>query len=535
MKDTPSLVDENAANFATLNPLDGTLNYDPVDGNLKVTLGGVVPRNKLGTMAVSSGKFYWEMFIESATTAQRMGIGVVNVNTKNNYFSTNTDSVGYSAANGNTLIDGSSATYGATFTTGDTIGVAFNLDDNELTFYKNGVSQGVITSKTFTGSYLPFFAHGSSSGTETIVVNFGQRPFKYTPPTGFLKLNTFNLPDSTIEDGSDYFTPVLYTGNGSTGHQITAVGFQPDFVWAKGRSVGYSHGLFDAVRGANNKLTSNLTNAEVTQGLTAFDSDGFTLDSDAGLNQSAQTYVAWNWKANGSGVSNNVGSIPSTVSANTEAGFSIVTYTGNAVNGATIGHGLSAAPAMWLLKKRVNNSGTSTGNWIVMHKGNASVSSYSNSTTISLTSYTNALLLNSTSAQLSYGFDAQINGNTDTFIAYVFSEVPGYSAFGSYTGNGSADGPFVYTGFRPAFVIIKETTSTGSWVMLDTTRSTYNVINNDSLWANLNSAEGGSASYFDMLSNGFKIRDTDSDKNSSGQTYIYMAFAENPFKNANAR
>ena len=329
---------------------------------------------------------------------------------------------------------------------------------------------------------------------------------------------------------------MLYTGNGST-QAITGVGFQPDLTWFKSRSAGYDHQLHDVLRSAGVALLSNSSQAEFNYGtVSSFDSDGFTVDATSyiGTNASGATFVSWNWKANGSGSTNTSGDVNSTVSVDTTAGFSIATATTVSSYGSfpfTIGHGLGTAPAMVIYKSR-----TSSGqNWWVWHKDlpNAATG--------------RGILLNSSGAEVNGGYFASnpatattmgINAAAlinDSVVMYSFAEVEGYSSFGSYTGNGSANGPFIYTGFRPAFVVIKETTSTGSWVMLDTTRSTYNVINNDSLWANLADAEGGSASYFDMLSNGFKIRDTDSDKNSSGQTYIYMAFAENPFKNALAR
>jgi hypothetical protein len=330
---------------------------------------------------------------------------------------------------------------------------------------------------------------------------------------------------------SDYFNVVTYTGTGSS--QTISVGFQPDFVWIKSRSNAQDHKLTDAVRGVTKSLESNTTDAEATDtnGITAFTSTGFTVGSDSTYNTNAYTYVAWCWKANGSGSTNTAGSITSTVSANTSAGFSIVTFTAPSSGQFTVGHGLGVTPNMVIVKDRTTGSTT----WVVYHS----------SLGVNNTDY---LVLNSTAAEASFstmwgasgmtsstcGFT--VGGSTyanDNHVAYCFAPVAGYSAFGSYTGNGSTDGTFVYTGFRPRFVMIKITSSTGNWDMLDTSRNTSN-LTNYRLFAESSSAELTGAGV-DILSNGFKIRNTDTSYNSSGQTYIYMAFAENPFKYANAR
>lgn len=348
----------------------------------------------------------------------------------------------------------------------------------------------------------------------------------------YLPLSTANLPDPVIDPAQgaspeDYFNTVLYTGN-SGSNAITGVGFAPDMVWAKSRSAATNNWIYDQLRGGDAGLLPNLTNAEnTTDGvLDSLDSDGFTLGSNGELNNSGATYVAWNWKANGSGVSNTDGSITSTVSANTTSGFSIVSYTGNNTSGATVGHGLSLKPELIIAKNRTG----AAQNWQVwsqaigdnvmqLNLSNAQVASTSNSVFIVADIDENVFKL---------GTNPSVNGNT-THIAYCFHSVEGFSKFGSYTGNGSADGPFVYTGFRPAFVLLKRSDSAASWALMDTARDTYNASGLD-LYPNLSNAETDDRPVLDITSNGFKLRSTYASTNASGGTYIYMAFAETPFK-----
>ena len=353
----------------------------------------------------------------------------------------------------------------------------------------------------------------------------------------YLPLSTANLPDPAIDpaQGSspqDYFNTVLYTGNGSS--QSLSVGFQPDFVWGKGRSYSVNHALIDAVRGSDKYLESSTTDAEDTLStiITSFDSDGFSVGSAGRLNGSGNTYVAWNWKANGSGVSNTDGSITSTVSANTTSGFSVVKYDGSGT-AATVGHGLNQAPEM-IFCKRLDRSGD---DWKVYAEaiGGGTHQLTLNSTAAASTNSAQWNDTDATSTVFSIGTSAATNGTNQ--IAYCFHSVEGFSKFGSYTGNGSADGPFVYTGFRPAFVMIRKT-SGDRWFMGDSTRSPTNT--SDGI--RLVDASGVDAEFanspaedYDMLSNGFKINTSDNGVNTSGSTYIYMAFAENPFKYSNAR
>ena len=329
---------------------------------------------------------------------------------------------------------------------------------------------------------------------------------------------------TTIDKSDDYFNSVLYTGNGST-QSITGVNFQPDLVWIKDRSDAYDHRLCDSVRGATKLLYSSLTLAEATEAtsLTSFDSDGFSLGSANGVNSNTDNHVAWNWLAGGTGVTNTNGDITSTVSANTTSGFSVVTWTG-AGSAGTVGHGLGAVPKFIITKKRNN-----TGNWACYHSslGNTKYI-YLNGTGASATYSGFWNNTTPTSTLISLGTDDNVTGSGDNIIAYCFAEVKGFSKFGSYTGNGSADGTFVYTGFKPAWLMIKCTSSgTTQWRMYDDKRDTYNPVYKE-LNANTSDAENASTRYHDFLSNGFKMRDTNINTNGSGSTYIYMAFAENP-------
>ena len=332
---------------------------------------------------------------------------------------------------------------------------------------------------------------------------------------------------TTINKPNQYFNTLLYTGNNSSGNSITGVGFQPDWVWIKRRSGDDNDNvLFDSVRGATKRLISNATSAETTNTdtLSAFNTDGFTVNINDTVNASSP-YVAWNWLASNTTTSNTAGTITSTVSANTTSGFSIVSYTGNGTNGANIGHGLGVAPKMIIVKRRNGDP----EDWNVYH------ASIGNTKRILLNSSaaeeTNAVWFNTTptSTLFSVSGIGSINENTGTYIAYCFSEIKGYSKFGSYTGNGSTDGTFVYTGFKPAWVMVKQSSGANGWVIKDNKRLGYNPTFY-TLRANLNYAETtDSAESVDYLSNGFKLRNTDSNNNGSGSTYIYMAFAENPF------
>ena len=341
---------------------------------------------------------------------------------------------------------------------------------------------------------------------------------------------------TTINKSTDYFNTKLYTGNGST-QTITGVGHQPDFTWVKGRNAGgESHRLTDVIRGVGYNLKTNGTSAQfsVSNGIQSWNSDGFIIGADDAFNKDTKNFVSWNWKANGAGSSNTAGSINSTVSVNTTSGFSIVSWTATNANGATIGHGLGTTPAI-VITKRLN----STGDWLV--GGSTIDTARGGANSLLLLNSTSAMDSNSevyqtfSSTTFQVGVNAGSFANGATLISYCFAEKQGFSKFGSYTGNGNANGTFVYTGFKPAFVIFKATHSSTSesWLLLDTVRQPSNV-NNKRLRPNTGDAEDTpTANNVDLLSNGFKIRSSDNRLNGNGHTLIYMAFAEAPLVGTN--
>ena len=326
---------------------------------------------------------------------------------------------------------------------------------------------------------------------------------------------------TTIDKPTDYFNTVLFSGN-ETARSITGVGFQPDWVWIKDRSQAYNHHLFDVIRGATKRLKSDVADAESTnaQTLTAFGSDGFSLGTDNATNGNGSNVVSWNWLAGGSASSNTDGSITSSVSANTTAGFSIVTYTGTG-SAATVGHGLGAAATSIWIKCR-----SDADSWTVGHNSNGWGGFLRLDTTQAFGSNTNTWQNTAPTSNLFYINHVDVNTSSRTYVAYCFADKQGFSKFGSYTGNGSTDGPFIYTGFKPAFVMQKNNTTQG-WQLQDNKREGYNG-DNDLVQPHDSAAESG-VNRIDILSNGFKVITTDAGQNTSGQKYVYWAFAENPF------
>jgi hypothetical protein len=539
---------EVRGNYCTFNPIapstvvNGTVTRS--DGNLVSTDGGTTyGLASIGTIAVSSGKWYWEVTLTTASDIYA-NIGVVNLNSPLGanlhtgicYRQSN----GYKDSGSNVFNGGGAGTaYGATYAAGDVIGVALDLDGGTITFYKNGVSQGTAYS-SISGNYTPAVGDGQNAVSYTFTLNAGQRAFAYTAPSGFKALCTTNLPTPTIgatstTQANKYFDINLWAGTGTTNVITNSGSMQPDFVWAKRRSGAASHGLVDSVRGTGRTLFSNLTDVEDVgdSNLTAFNSNGFTAGSGGNFNTSGQTYVGWQWNAGGSNATNTSGTITSTVRANTTSGFSIVTYTGTNASGATIGHGLGAVPAMIIIKNR-----SSAEAWPVYHAYNTSapetdylVLNTTAATADATTPWNDTL---PTSTVFTLGNWNALNENGSNHVAYCFAPVAGYSAFGSYTGNGSTDGPFVYLGFRPRYLLVKSAGTAGtSWGIYDSSRNLYNVTN-AALYTDLANAE--STSYdIDFLSNGFKIRATTTNLNGNGVTLIFAAFAESPFKYSLAR
>jgi len=532
MIDSPTLTSATVANYCVMNPLTGASTMTLLDGNLNTssTAYGV---HRYGTIGVSSGKWYWE----ASPTAMSGSSNGMLVGISNDISETGATLVGirgYLSLNGNKYTGSSGSAYGATWTTNDIIGMALDLDAGTLTFYKNNVSQGTA----FTGLTGQWFPLIRTDATVTSFINFGQRPFSYTPPTGFVRLNAFNLPDSAVLQGNKVMDSTLYTGNGTTNAIVNSGSFKPDMVWVKntGNGYGHNHVLVDSIRGGSSKLFPNLSNAQSSVlAYSSLNSNGFTLENSGGanndMNESAFSYVAWQWQAGqGSTSSNTSGTITSTVSVNATAGFSVVTYSANAVN-ATVGHGLGVAPKMVIVKAR-NDSGR---NWATWHTSIPNTQYLNLNTTAGAA--TDATVWNSTSPTstvFSIGTSVDTNRSGNTYVAYCWAAIPGYSAFGSYVANASADGPFIYTGFRPEWIMFKRTTSATNWYVIDNSISPYNS-STSGLYPNttdLVSTEGAVL----ILSNGFKCAQSSGAFNfPSGETFIYVAYAENPFKNANAR
>lgn len=513
-------------NYCVLNPLA----YDRIyasfravlsDGNLQAvtSAGGTGDYScTIGTMGVSSGKWYWEMTGTAGTTLRIFGI-TDNTLEVPFYPGSTARSWGYYSS-GRLYNNGSFVSYGATWTTNDVIGVALDLDAGTLVFYKNGVSQGTAATG-LSGTFTPALSDLESAASSTIICNFGQRPFAYTPPAGFRALNTNNLPTPSIVNGANFMAATTYTGNAaarSLSNAVNSVSFQPDLVWIKSRTpAATNHVLFDSMRGASiyAPLSSTTIGPEVTNAntLTAFGADGFSLGTDTTLvNANANSYVAWQWKES------------------TLAGLDVVTYTGTGV-ARTISHNLGKAPAMVIVKSR-----TSTADWCVYHASisatNRLLLSQTNNSAADSTMWNNTA---PTTSVFSVGTNAGVNANTITYVAYCFAEIAGFSRFGSYTGNGSTDGPFVFCGFRPRFVMIKRTDVAVDWAIYDSARNTSN-LTTQVILANSSAVEvTGTNSVLDFLSNGFKLKNAGSEVNATGGTYIFAAFAENPSKYALAR
>jgi len=547
---TDQMLDSPTNNFCTLNPIfKASANGTLAEGNLKRTNATSWALNA-STMSMSTGKWYAEFLLVDNVDANA-GIWRSDIwNASGTYYSAN-ENYRYDS-NGGTLngTSGVIATY-TDYDGGDILGLAYDGDNGKFyvainNTWVNSANPASGTNAIVTGLTGKEFYFGCDANSGNSIFNFGQDSsfagnktaqgnqdsnsigdFYYTPPTDFLALCTSNLPDPAVVP-SEHFNTVLYTGNNST-QVITGVGFQPDFVWFKTRASASSHQLADSVRGVSKLLRSSSTAAESTgTDITSFDSDGYTLAAEnqtGSINGSAESIVAWNWKAGGTGVSNTSGSITSTVSANADAGFSIVSYTGDGNNGATFGHGLSSTPEIVFIKNRI-----SVQNWVAWGGGSSALFGRMllNTTNGNLTSY-NATFSSSLVTMPDY--DQSWNGNTNNMIAYCFHSVDGYSKVGSYTGNGSADGTFVYTSFKPKYVMIRATGLAENWLIFDTPRSIHNVTD-DYLMANRSNAESVNDTdvKIDVLSNGFKIRGTNAGVCQSGANYIFLAFADVPFK-----
>ena len=545
LSDTPTdSADDEIGNFATLDPnnrkgTSATLS----EGNTKYTTGAVYNATHLTQPLPTTGKWGWSFTWVSGSNSARFGIvNYLNaqewVNEGGDFSQMKSGSSGainemtsggsasglYRRVNGTATAIDTSAT-AKTWSAGEVLEFLYDADNLTLDVKIDGASLTQVT-----GLPADQYIACCSSYNAVFTLDCGQKG--YTPSDASYKaLATQNLPAPTIADGSDYFNTVLYTGTGSS-NAVTGVGFQPDFVWIKGRSVATNHKLFDVVRGSNNALNADETGAEsADSNFVSIDSDGFTVTGDAAgsaINKTGDTFVAWCWKAGGAASSNTDGSITSSVSANPTAGFSIVSYTGTGAV-ATVGHGLGVAPDMIIVKNRDNGGLV----WAVYHSGNTSAPE-TDFLTLNGTDATNDVLemwndTSPASTVFTVGTNATVNNSADDLIAYCWAEVEGFSKFGSYTGNGSANGPFIFTGFRCGLFIIKCTSTTGGWYMVDSRRNPYNPVVTR-LYANSTVVDADDALGMDFTANGVKFRNNSSAFNTASATYIYAAFAENPFQ-----
>jgi hypothetical protein len=569
-----AMPDSPENNFATLNPLikpHDALTFS--EGNLKISRGSgsLVYSFAASTIAVKTGKWYAEWRPQDTITAANHMVGISTVDnpdqsTGDPYLENG--QINY-VANGSGHVDdggnigastfSSSNSYGA----GDVVGIALDLDSGTKTvkFYKNGSLVNTTNlSSEFDDKHIYFMV--VFYNTNTGMFNFGQDStfagqtsaggntdgngigdFAYAPPSGYLALCTSNLPEPTISPNADtqaddHFNTVIY--NGSNSSQTITTGLQPDWIWIKVRSLTGYHNITDTSRGITKELYANTTDDEENNSrVSSTSSTGFTLAGGYGYtNEAGQTFVSWNWHANGGTTStNNDGSGTSTVQVNTTAGFSIVLYTGNATGAGaeqTIGHGLGVKPD-WILFKARDYDGQ---NWYSTHVGLAGgVETHIELDTDAAEhadgDYMNRVAPTSSVFSLGYNFTTNKNGNA--YVAYCFNSVEGYSKFGSYSGNGNADGTFVYTGFRPAWLMVKLTSGSGeNWHIFDNKRATFNVMK-ARLIADGSTAENNNDNILDFTSNGFKWRDNNAGYNGNGNSYIFMCFADDPFKYANAR
>ena len=563
--------DSPTNNFATFNALNLPASAVLSEGNLKFTQT-LNDRAAAGNMAISSGKWYFEVYYTAGTNPET-GLAPISQSYANSGATGSTDKLLLitNSTGMRTPAWSTTDTTGLSAQTGTTIlGFAVDADNGKMFISANGTyfnsgdpAVGTNPQGTFDADWLdqtgggvvPF--SGIYTGTSGEVrINFGQdstfagaKPmgsytddselgtFQYQPPVGFKSLCSANLPATTSIDGSEHFNTVLFNANNST-QSITGVTFRPDWVWTKSRANAYHHGLYDSVRGVNLRLRSSTTDAEVSQSnmLNSFDADGFSLGQNDDANYLGSS-VAWNWKAGGAAVSNTDGSITSQVSANVDAGFSIVSWTGTGSAG-TIGHSLGVQPSMIIVKNRID-----ARNWSVWHKDLSSNDHYLRLDSTDAQASAGANYWNSTaptSSVFSVGVEGDVNDPSDAMIAYCFANSDIIKA-GSYTGNGSSDGAFVYTGGRVQWLLLKDSSSgTSQWLMMDNTRDDDNPVTKK-LGANISDAENStsvgndSQNLVDFLSNGFKLRTSNGNSNASGGNFVYLAIMSTSQKHSNAR
>ena len=556
---------EVVGNYATWNPLIGA-NYNNSsviassivvlsNGNLNAynpALSGSAPKMQChSTIGMTTGKWYAEF---TGLSGRGAGISLGDYLPAGGSGSGVSNSLILQPTSGTvTPATGATATVTGTavaISTTDVVGVAFDVDNRVCYYYRNGVLTQTASSITTTLG-TPYFSSGvwyfssqpeSSGSASSIVANFGQRAWAYTPPQGFNALTTKNLPRPAVGSAAatpnQFFDTVLYTGNGTNSPNaltISSLNFQPDLVWIKNRTSATDNWLQDTVRGLGYALNSNTTSIDIVTGggdVSAVNSTGFVVSyANSRTNASANNYVAWCWKAGGAAVANTAGTITSQVSANTTSGFSVVTYTGNNTAGATVGHGLGSIPNMIIVFRRDSTAGHKV--WHSSLTAGQVLELQVTNGVQTIAAFNNAV---PTSTTFALGAYVDTNASAGTFVAYCWTAIPGFSQFGSYAANGSADGPFVYTGFKPRWIMMKryDSGSAESWFVVDTARDPGNYgTGQHYLLLQSTAADGTGTAILDVLSNGFKLRSTATNAGAGGPTYVYMAFASTPFTNTN--
>ena len=523
---------EVSGNYATFNPLMATSEFTYANGNLETSFDAGDNNITVSTIAPKSGKWYAEIVFTASGVANNF-YGEVAVADASKI------GEGFNSSTSTRYREGSADIYGAGTATGtksdfavdDVMGVAVDADNDTVYFYKNNTLEGTVTGLNFDGYAIGVAGNSGTNRTFTAVVNYGQRSWVYSAPSGYKALNTASLPTPTIADGSTAFDIATYTGNFTDGTAITGLNLSsaPDLVWIKARSQAYDHMMFDSVRGATKNLRPNKRDNEGTNAndLQSFDSNGFTVGYGGYVNGNNVTFVGWCWDGGTSTVSNTDGSITSSVRGSTTNGFSIVKYTGTGAN-ATVGHGCGAAPDC-IIFKDINRDNEP---WFVYHSALGNEANLFLNTTASKTTGQSDFMNSTdpTSSVFSLGnATGKQNRSGSNFLALCWSAVEGFSKFGTYEGNGSTDGPFIHLGFKPALIWIKGHDFASNWFIHDSKRPGYN--QNTGPLRIAAEVELTVTTYdMDFLSNGFKMRTSSGDSNQSGKNFAYFAWAENPFQ-----
>jgi len=533
--------DNPFSNFTTYNSLNA-LGADPPlfsEANRVAKTGVGSTSSPRSTIACPpTGKWYWECeLVAKSSAGDQWMLGIISTQEPNigRDYSVNGRNILYFADNGAIYKDGDwLLSTGITSTVGDIIGFSYDADAQSMEWFKNGVSITTQLVPSLSGEDAAISSGDADNGsTRDTGLFIGEDEWTYSAPVGYKSLQASNLPQPAIKAGADRFSPLTYIGDGTASHAITGLNFQPDFVWLKNRLQNGGQRIWEAQRGPGVSLATNNGNADSIDAtaLISFDNGGFTLGT-ASYNADGDSFIAWCFYSGGADVANNVGNVETTVRSSPVNGTSIIKWTGDATIG-TRGHGLAAVPDIIIVKNR-----SATTDWRVYHSGTSASPEDDYIQLNGDDAYVNGTnVWNSTaptSSVFSVGTDSTVNGSGDNITAFAFSSIPGFSRFGSYIGNGSTDGPFVYTGFKPAFVMFKGDGTPQGWFMHDNVRNPYNPADTR-LLADAIAAESTDASYsVDFLATGFKLRGTTPSMNTDGQTTIYMAFAEFPTGGKNA-